>query len=1337
MDFSERDRIISLINEQEGFTPLITGFSEGGEVEDESPDEMSEDNEMEPEGFADGGEVTGGLFSEAADRAAALQAYAQPASQPATGPLAATIKPVSTQTLVQPTLPSAIQPTQAPAASAVTTPSAADILKTIPTFAAPSFTTPGAPAGGIPAVATTPTMAKPTLKAEKDLPPQVVNLAPLQVLESFGGTPISFARPESAKGYLTPEAAGAVGGVSFSGAPGAAGTAAGATTRTPMGYEYSAYRSLTPEQLAGSGNKAQITDMFKGIVTQQEKDVAALRNEYNQAMSYGNMDLANQLKPILQAQEAEVKAAKADQTMAAKYFTGVGGAYETPQMLQERVLAEQFKALKIPGYSEVDLGAIGFTPETKVDPFTAALNQQKNEYTAAQNVYNRLSSAYGKDSQYAKDYLEQYVNPQKAEYDRMLAAQKVATGAYGAITAGAAYKGFTAPKLADIRNVVQTENTYKPIITGFETNINNLTKARDQADAMGLSGYSQRLNQLIETENAKLEQARGERQSAIDKAQPDPMRDYILGKQLTAQKIEGFTGVDIGNVDFGKMQASAFDPIILRQQQDVNAAQNTYNQLVNLYGANNDTTKAFLNDVLNPQKQELAQANAFKKAAGAAIGAYNTGKGYSYVNPPAIAVNKSTKDEVINKAYDDFIRNTYEKRISLLDAAKAKAEQAGLGQYGDYFNQLMDTQRSFIDRANEARNATFAKRDAATRAKGSPQEGEIADPVAKLVAQGSRTKDDGMDSTARAMLKKFAGGGEAKASAAPGEITPLEATETPIVGSVGRGIQRAAEFASAPFGYENPPVRMLMDLLSIPGAGRAIEDVAQGLPLTRGKGQARQLSGNAKALLEAAVNVAPGAGPATKAVAKGAKKAAKELGPIAAEQAMKYAPAAEPMYAVKPKGGTFYPEGYGSRMDEYLENVVKDLSTSETLAGKDAKAVADFIRTKGRKYLTTAYGTADDPLRAALLEGRLPRYGSDKERFRNYLMNAAREGDPEAMQDLERAYDTATGVRALSYVPPEMETTSYAVSGKVDRAVREKMAAEGVDPDLMNPEYPAPADKKSLTSSYSSQARKELARLMQAAESMPIDEARQSFLAELMGGEKALLYAAEKGEPIYDVIGPSSDFLYPRNVAQGIASIPVDDLQRMSFPEAVVKGAQNMRLKRDWESVIENAKAGKAVPKEIFFQGTSPVYEIDKNQKWVRIMTPDAVELEGAAMRHSIGGYKTSNSYNLGGRPAFESGWARVFSLRNEKGVPQVTVESKFTDDGGLEITQIKSKFNSMPTPEEKKAVFELFDTLGPNKFKSDTYSSTRTGDRLDEAKTIDWGNEYQDYLKYKNKGEE
>jgi hypothetical protein len=478
------------------------------------------------------------------------------------------------------------------------------------------------------------------------------------------------------------------------------------------------------------------------------------------------------------------------------------------------------------------------------------------------------------------------------------------------------------------------------------------------------------------------------------------------------------------------------------------------------------------------------------------------------------------------------------------------------------------------------------------------------------------------------------------------------------------------------------------------------------------------------------------------AVAKtGAKKALEELAPTAAGMAERQLQRSGlgPMYAVKPKGGVFFPEESGSKLDTYLQDIVKGLSQSETMSGKDAKSVAEFIRTKGRKYLTTTYGTAEDPLREALTEGRLPRYGSDKEKFRDYLMRSAREGDQEALQDLEKFYDTSTSISGMSYLPEEAKAFPYLLSGKAHEAQRAKMLAEGVPEERIytTGTYPTPRNIEDLTRTYSTDAQKSLAEIMRTIEGLP-PEAQTSYLRGL-GEAQPLAYAGQKGEAIYDVMTPSLNFLKPSNVAESIASIPVSELERMTFPEALIRGEQNLRLKRDWQAVVENARDGKPVPKDIFFIGTNPVYEANKNQKWVRVMTPDAVELEGAAMRHSIGGYKTSNSYNLGGKDAFNSGLARIFSLRNEKGVPQVTIETKFTDEGGLEITQggVRSKFNSEPTAAEKSAVFQLFDTLGPKNIKPTKYTVSRAGDSLDEPKTIDWGQEYADYLKYKNKGEE
>ena len=442
---------------------------------------------------------------------------------------------------------------------------------------------------------------------------------------------------------------------------------------------------------------------------------------------------------------------------------------------------------------------------------------------------------------------------------------------------------------------------------------------------------------------------------------------------------------------------------------------------------------------------------------------------------------------------------------------------------------------------------------------------------------------------------------------------------------------------------------------------------------------------------------------------------------------------------VKPKGGTFYPPEMGSNLNTYLDRLVKGLSQSETLGGRDAKAVADFIQTKGRKYFTSTYGTADDPLRLAVSEGRMPLYGSDDERFRDYLLDAARAGNPKAVKDLERIYDESTNLGTQFYSPAGSTEPTYALANRMQAAQREKLLAEGVPEDLINPNYPAVNTAQQMSQTPYAEAKRNLGQLLQGMEELP-PEAREAYMRGTDKDFQSLLYAATKEQPIYDLGGnPSMDFLNVRNLPEAIASIPVSDLERMTFPEAVIKGSQNMRIKRDRGLVLEKARDGKPIPKEIYLEGTETVsgtgipLRVGENLQWVRIMTPDAVELEGAAMRHSVGDYKHKDVY-LGGKEGFKSGRARVYSLRNDKGVPQITVEMEaLPDEGGLRVTrQVQGKFNSEPNEEQKRAIFQLFDELNPQSIASTTYSATRTGDRLKDEANVNWGDLYNQYKNYK-----
>lgn len=514
---------------------------------------------------------------------------------------------------------------------------------------------------------------------------------------------------------------------------------------TPGGYTYANYVTLTPEQLSGVGDKAQIGEAYKGIVTRQQADATAVRNEYNKALAEGNMPLVEQLKPILAQQESELARSKADQAYVNKYFTGAAAAFETPEQYRQRLQQAQFTALKLPEFTgATDIAALGVPVGPAVDPYTASVTRQTNEYNAALNTYNQLAAAYGKDVDFVKDYFNTIVAPQKADVDALTvgtqatANRAAATAAFNAINAGRAYK--VAPAVvADFRNEQQTIAAYAPSIKAFETNIGALTKARDAASNTGFTEYASQLDQLLQTETDKYTQALGQRQSAIDAAQPDPMRDYILGKQLVAQKIDAFAPVDISTVDFSKMNAALFDPEIARQTKDMTAAQNTYNQLSTLYGAKSDVAMNFLNDVLNPQKAEVTQATALKTAAAAAIGSFNAGRAYPKYTRPAITVNKTTTDAAINKTFDPLVA-TYNKNITTLDLAKSRAQQAGLDQYAEYFDQLIGNEYAKIDQANADREAYIG---AIPRAEGSPPEGEVA------------------DSRSRALLKKLSGDSDA------------------------------------------------------------------------------------------------------------------------------------------------------------------------------------------------------------------------------------------------------------------------------------------------------------------------------------------------------------------------------------------------------------------------------------------------------------------------------------------------------------------------------------------------------------------------------------------------
>jgi hypothetical protein len=79
----------------------------------------------------------------------------------------------------------------------------------------------------------------------------------------------------------------------------------------------------------------------------------------------------------------------------------------------------------------------------------------------------------------------------------------------------------------------------------------------------------------------------------------------------------------------------------------------------------------------------------------------------------------------------------------------------------------------------------------------------------------------------------------------------------PLLGLLAERLKQAQQFAAKPFGYQNPPAEMLMNLLGIPAVQQTAERLAYGEPLTTGRGMTTRPRPEA---VEAALTVAPVAG---------------------------------------------------------------------------------------------------------------------------------------------------------------------------------------------------------------------------------------------------------------------------------------------------------------------------------------------------------------------------------------------------------------------------------------------------------------------------------------------
>jgi hypothetical protein len=193
-----------------------------------------------------------------------------------------------------------------------------------------------------------------------------------------------------------------------------------------------------------------------------------------------------------------------------------------------------------------------------------------------------------------------------------------------------------------------------------------------------------------------------------------------------------------------------------------------------------------------------------------------------------------------------------------------------------------------------------------------------------------------------------------------------------------------------------------------------------------------------------------------------------------------------------------------------------------------------------------------------------------------------------------------------------------------------------------------------------------------------------------------IIDAIQRNEPVYDMAQLPLPGMSGPEAASLLASIPADKLSKMNADEALISAYPQWQKSREFPQLILAIRNGQSYPKkavnDILREGLKPVEDVPG---WYQVGTKKAVEVEGAQMRHSVGGYSTKEDYNMGGRPAFEAGTTRVYSFRPKMDKPEVTIDLADYPDGLVKINQIQGPANTNPI-ENKEAIFNFLDTI-PN----------------------------------------
>ena len=455
-------------------------------------------------------------------------------------------------------------------------------------------------------------------------------------------------------------------------------------------------------------------------------------------------------------------------------------------------------------------------------------------------------------------------------------------------------------------------------------------------------------------------------------------------------------------------------------------------------------------------------------------------------------------------------------------------------------------------------------------------------------------------------------------------------------------------------------------------------------------------------------------------------------------------------YIRRPAGGVFptaksVEEEPISGLDKSIKSTLDNNLKYVRAPDENKEAAKQFIDTKLRDYFKTKASSVSDPLREALINGRIkiPKDSPLEEQFPQALINASRAGDVTAMREIEKRFDNMMNISNYRLKPAG---TGAATDREASEAFKQTILQQmKTNPSVIPDEFLLRLAKKD-TSKLSKQEqaaevagiRQKLAdnptlfntviepKMTRLLEDRPLENVNPDSLTQFADLYPALVNAPKRQEgimalqadvPITDVnyMGIPEIFgIGKSDLIEELTKISPKDLAQMSVPEFYAKAipsvAKKEAFRENVRTVDKLAKEGKPVPADIGQFGTKEFLPTDSSgMTWREVTDPKASLIQAKFLNNSIGGYAEAGTYGPldSGMTALKNGEIRLFSLYDKNGhavnnvefvTPKVANDPKYSNKANT-ITQMNG--NGVRTgnvvPEQyAEQMLDLVNALNP-----------------------------------------